>query len=124
MSSRQWKRTRATVELCARRRRHRDGTRGVPGELVRWGATRLNHRDRYRYALTFSYPVAGDLYITDAVSNTPLKEGSKVIVQYDPLDPRINSLNHPPREHKNFMLAVSIAGVAALILLVIAICGL
>lgn len=111
MGARAWKRAKATVELCARRRRNRDGTRVTP-------------RDRYRYAITFSYPVEGDLYITDVVSNTPLKEGSKVIVQYDPIDPRINSLNRPPREHKAFVIAASIAGFFLLILLVIALVGL
>ena len=49
MTSRRWKRARATVELCERRRRHRDGTSLTP-------------RDRYRYAITLSYPVEGDLW--------------------------------------------------------------
>jgi hypothetical protein len=110
-TSREWKRAKATVELCARRRRHRDGTR-------------LNRRDRYRYAITVSYPVAGDLYITDVVSNTPLKEGSKVVVQYNPLDPRINSLNHPRRERKAFYAALALAGVIVLMLLTIVLFGL
>src|SRR5579875_1424897 len=111
MSARAWKRAKATVELCARRRRNRDGTR-------------VSRRDRYRYAITFSYPVEGDLYITDVVSNTPLKEGSKVIVQYDPVDPRINSLNRPPREHKAFVIAACCTGVVLFILLAIAVFGL
>lgn len=111
MGARAWKRAKATVELCARRRRNRDGTR-------------VNRRDRYRYAITFSYPVEGDLYITDVVSNTPLKEGSKHIVQYDPLDPRINSLNHPPREHKAFMIVACCVGAVLLILLALAVFGL
>ncbi len=109
--SRRWKRARATVELCERRRRHRDGTKIAP-------------RERYRYAITFSYPVEGDLYLTDVVSNKPLKEGSRVTVQYDPIDPRRNSLNHPRREHKAFLIAVAIAGVVVMILLVIALFGL
>ena len=111
MSSRRWKQAKATVELCERRRNHRDGTR-------------LNSRDPLRYAITFSYPVNGDLYLTDVVSNKPLREGSKVLVQYDPLDPRRNSLNHPRRERKAFMIAVAIGGFAVLILLVIALVGL
>jgi hypothetical protein len=109
--SRGWKRARATVELCQRRRRHRDGTR-------------VTTRERYRYSITFSYPVAGDLYLTDVVSNKPLKEGSRVIVQYDPIDPRRNSLNHPRRERTAFYIALAIAGVVVFILLVIALFGL
>ncbi len=109
--SRRWKRARATVELCARRRRRRDGTK-------------INSRDRYRYAITFSYPVEGDLYLTDVVSNKPLKEGSRVTVQYDPIDPRRNSLNHPRRERTAFYIALAIAGVVVFILLVIALFGL
>ncbi len=109
--SRRWKRARATVELCERRRRHRDGTK-------------INPRERYRYAITISYPVEGDLYLTDVVSNRPLKEGSRVTVQYDPIDPRRNSLNHPRRERKAFLIAVAIAGVFVLILFVIALFGL
>ncbi len=109
--SRRWKRARATVELCERRRRHRDGTKIAP-------------RERYRYAITFSYPVEGDLYLTDVVSNKPLKEGARVTVQYDPMDPRRNSLNHPRRENKAFLIAVAIAGVVVMILLVIALFGL
>ena len=109
--SRGWKRTRATVELCERRRRHRDGTK-------------INSRNRYRYAITISYPVEGDLYLTDVVSNKPLKEGSRVTVQYDPIDPRRNSLNHPRRERTAFYIALAIAGVVVLILLVIALFGL
>jgi hypothetical protein len=109
--SRKWKRARATVELCQRRRRHRDGTKIAP-------------RDRCRYAITLSYPVAGDLYVTDVVSNTPLKEGSRVTVEYDPIDPRRNSLNHPPRERKALLIAACCAGVLVLILLVIALFGL
>ena len=111
MSSRRWKRAKATVELCERRRRHRDGTK-------------INPRERYRYAITFSYPVEGDLYLTDVVSNKPLKEGSRVIVQYDPLDPRVNSLNHPPRERKALLIVACCAGVVVFILLVIALFGL
>jgi hypothetical protein len=111
MSSHEWKRAKATVELCARRRRHRDGTR-------------LTRRDPYRYAITLSYPVADDLYITDIVSNTPLKEGSKFIVQYDPLDPRVNSLNHPPRERKAFLIVACCIGAVLFILLAIAMLGL
>ena len=109
--SRGWKRARATVELCERRRRHRDGTK-------------INQRERYRYAITFSYPVEGDLYLTDVVSNKPLKEGSRVTLQYDPIDPRRNSLNHPRRERTAFYIALAIAGVAVFILLVIALFGL
>lgn len=109
--SRGWKRARATVELCQRRRRHRD-------------STRIATRERYRYAITFSYPVAGDLYLTDVVSNKPLKEGSRVTVQYDPIDPRRNSLNHPRRERTAFYIALAIAGGVAFILLVIAMFGL
>jgi hypothetical protein len=111
MSARRWKRAKATVEVCARRRRHRDGTR-------------LTRRDRYRYAITVSYPVEGDLYITDVVSNTPLKEGSRVIVQYDPLDPRVNSLNHPRRERAAFRLALIFGGLGLFFLLCIALIGL
>jgi hypothetical protein len=111
MSSREWKRARATVEVCARRRRHRDGTR-------------LARRERYRYAITVSYPVAGDLYITDVVSNTPLKEGSKVTVAYDPLDPRVNSLNHPRRERAAFRLALILGGLGLFFLLMVALIGL
>jgi hypothetical protein len=110
-SSRRWKRARATVELCERRRRHRDGTKLTP-------------RERYRYAITISYPVEGDLYLTDVVSNKPLKEGSKVVVQYDPIDPRVNSLNHPRREHKAFLIALAIVAPIVLVLLVIALFGL
>ena len=109
--SRKWKRAKATVELCERRRRHRDGTR-------------INRRERYRYAITISYPVEGDLYLTDVVSNKPLKEGSKVTVQYDPIDPRRNSLNHPRRERTAFYIALAVAGVFVFILLVIALFGL
>lgn len=111
MSSPRWKRARATVELCERRRRHRDGTR-------------ITRRDPYRYAITFSYPVEGDLYLTDVVSNKPLKEGSKVTVQYDPIDPRRNSLNHPRRERKAFLIVACCVGVVVLLLLVIALFGL
>lgn len=111
MSDREWKRARATVELCARRRRHRDGTR-------------LTRRDRYRYAITVSYPVEGDLYITDVVSNTPLKEGSRVLVEYDPIDPRVNSLNHPRREGEAFRLALILGGLGFFVLLLIALIGL
>jgi hypothetical protein len=111
MSSRRWKRARATVELCERRRRHRDGTK-------------ITSRERYRYAITFSYPVEGDLYLTDVVSNRPLKEGSRVFVQYDPVDPRRNSLNHPRRERKAFLIALAIVAPVVLILLVIALFGL
>jgi len=110
-SSRRWKRARATVELCERRHHHRDGTR-------------LTARERYRYAITFSYPVEGDLYLTDVVSNKPLREGSKVTLQYDPIDPRRNSLNHPRREHKAFLIALGIVTPIVLILLVIALFGL
>ena len=111
ISGRRWKRARATVELCQRRRRHRDGTKIAP-------------RDRYRYAITISYPVEGDLYLTDVVSNKPLKEGSKVTVQYDPIDPRRNSLNHPRRERKALLIVACCAGVLVFILLVIALFGL
>jgi hypothetical protein len=97
----EWKRARATVELCARRR-----------------------RDRYRYAITVSYPVEGDLFITDVVSETPLREGSKVLVEYDPLDPRVNSLNHPRREGKAFRVALILAGLGLFLLLIIALIGL
>jgi hypothetical protein len=107
----EWKRAKATVELCARRRRHRDGTR-------------LTHRDRYRYAITVSYPVEGDVYITDIVSNEPLEEGSKVTVQYDPIDPRRNSLNHPRREGNAFRFALILGGLALFFLLGIALIGL
>lgn len=109
--SKGWKRARATVELCERRRRHRDGTK-------------ITARERYRYAITISYPVEGDLYLTDVVSNKPLKEGSRVTLQYDPIDPRRNSLNHPRRERTAFYIALAIAGVAVFILLVIALFGL
>ncbi|HEX5282845.1 MAG TPA: DUF3592 domain-containing protein [Bryocella sp.] len=111
MSSRRWKRAKATVELCERRRRHRDGTR-------------ITQRDRLRYAITISYPVDGDLYLTDVVSSKPLKEGSRVIVQYDPLDPRRNSLNHPRKERKAFKIALAVVAPILLILLVIALFGL
>jgi hypothetical protein len=111
MSSPGWKRARATVELCERRRRHRDGTK-------------INARDRYRYAITISYPVEGDLYLTDVVSNKPLKEGSRVTVQYDPIDPRRNSLNHPRRERKAFLVALIFGGLGLLVLLFIALIGL
>ena len=111
MSSPGWKRARATVELCERRRRHRDGTK-------------INSRNRYRYAITISYPVEGDLYLTDVVSNKPLKEGSRVTVQYDPIDPRRNSLNHPRRERKAFLVALIFGGLGLLVLLFIALIGL
>ena len=111
MSGRRWKRAKATVELCERRRRHRDGTR-------------LNSRDRYRYAITFSYPVEGDIYVTDVVSNRPLKEGSRVILQYDPIDPRRNSLNHPRRERTAFLVALIFGGLGLFVLLGIALIGL
>jgi hypothetical protein len=111
MSSPGWKRAKATVELCERRRRHRDGTKITP-------------RDRYRYAITISYPVEGDLYLTDVVSNKPLKEGSRVTVQYDPIDPRRNSLNHPRRERKAFLVALIFGGLGLLVLLFIALIGL
>lgn len=111
MSSRRWKRAKATVELCERRRRHRDGTK-------------ITSRERYRYAITISYPVEGDLYLTDVVSNKPLKEGSRVTVQYDPIDPRRNSLNHPRRERTAFYIALAIAAPIVLVLLVIALFGL
>ena len=111
MPTHRWKRARATVELCERRRRRRDGTKITP-------------RDRYRYAITISYPVEGDLYLTDVVSNKPLKEGSRVTVQYDPADPRRNSLNHPRRERKALLIVACCAGVFVLMLLVIALFGL
>lgn len=111
MSSHRWKRARATVELCERRRRHRDGTR-------------ITRRERYRYAITISYPVEGDLYLTDVVSNKPLKEGSKVTVQYDPVDPRVNSLNHPRRERIAFRVALIFGCLGFLVLLAIAVLGL
>src|ERR1700759_1441072 len=111
MSSRRWKRAKATVELCERRRRHRDGTKISP-------------RERYRYAITISYPVEGDLYLTDVVSDKPLKEGSRVTVQYDPIDPRRNSLNHPRRERKALLVAACRSGGLVLILLVVALFGL
>lgn len=109
--ARRWRRAKATVELCERRRHHRDGTRLTP-------------RDRFRYAITVSYPVDGDLYLTDIVSNEPLKEGSRVTVQYDPLDPRRNSLNHPRKERKAFAIALAVVAPILLILLVIALFGL
>jgi len=111
VSHREWKRARATVELCARRRRHRDGTR-------------LSRRDRCPYAITLSYPVAGDLYITDVVSETPLKEGSKLLVEYDSFDPRINSLNHPRRERKAFRIALILGALGLFLTLFIALIGL
>lgn len=111
MRGQRWKRAHATVEFCHRRRRHRDGTRLTP-------------RDRFRYAITVSYPAAGDTYLTDLVSNKPLKEGSHFTVQYDPLDPRRNSLNHPRRERKAYTIALAIAAPVVLILLVIALFGL
>lgn len=109
--SHRWKRAKATVELCERRRRHRDGTKITP-------------RERYRYAITISYPVEGDLYLTDVVSNKPLKEGSRVALQYDPIDPRRNSLNHPHRERTAFYVTLAIAAFFVFILLVIALFGL
>jgi hypothetical protein len=111
MSSPGWKRARATVELCERRRRHRDGTK-------------ITSRERYRYAITFSYPVEGDLYLTDVVSNQPLKEGSRVTLQYDPIDPRRNSLNHPRRERTAFLVALIFGGLGLFVLLAIALIGL
>jgi hypothetical protein len=110
-SSPGWKRARATVELCERRRRHRDGTK-------------ITSRERYRYAITFSYPVEGDLYLTDVVSNKPLKEGSRVTLQYDPIDPRRNSLNHPRRERTAFLVALIFGGLGLFVLLAIALIGL
>jgi hypothetical protein len=111
ISGGRWKRAKATVELCERRRRHRDGTRLTP-------------RERYRYAITLSYPVEGDVYITDVVSNRPLKEGSRVTVQYDPVDPRRNSLNHPRRERTAFLVALIFGGLGLFVLLAIALIGL
>ena len=111
MSSPGWKRAKATVELCERRRRHRDGTKVAPGE-------------RYRYAITISYPVEGDLYVTDVVSNKPLKEGSRVTLQYDPIDPRRNSLNHPRRERTAFLVTLIFGGLGLFVLLAIALIGL
>ena len=111
MSSPGWKRARATVELCERRRRHRDGTK-------------ITSRERYRYAITFSYSVEGDLYLTDVVSNKPLKEGSRVTLQYDPIDPRRNSLNHPRRERTAFLVALIFGGLGLFVLLAIALIGL
>jgi hypothetical protein len=111
MSSPGWKRARATVELCERRRRHRDGTK-------------ITSRERYRYAITFSYPVEGDLYLTDVVSNQPLKEGSRVTLQYDPIEPRRNSLNHPRRERTAFLVALIFGGRGLFVLLAIALIGL
>jgi hypothetical protein len=109
--ARRWKRAKATVELCERRRRHRDGTRLTP-------------RDRLRYAITISYPVDGDVYLTDVLSSKLLKEGSRVTVQYDPLDPRRNSLSHPRKERKAFAIALAVVAPILLILLVIALFGL
>ncbi len=109
--ARRWKRAKATVELCERRHQHRDGTPISP-------------RDRFRYAITISYPVDGDLYLTDVVSNKPLRKGSFVTVRYDPLDPRLNSLNHPRRERKAFAIALAVVAPIVLILLVIAVFGL
>jgi hypothetical protein len=109
--ARSWKRTRATVELCERRRRYRDGTRIAP-------------RERCRYAITLSYPVRGDLYVTDVVSNEPLKEGSRVTLEYDSLDPRHNSLNQPRRERAAFRVAPIFAALMLLPLLAIALIGL
>ena len=111
MSRARWKRTRATVEFCHRRRTHRD-------------RTRISPRERFRYAITLSYPAQGDLYLTDVLSNKPLKEGAHVTVQYDPLDPRRNSLNHPRRERKAFAIVLAIAAPIVLILLVVALFGL
>jgi Protein of unknown function (DUF3592) len=111
MSGRRWKRAKATVEFCHRRRRHRDGRR-------------ISGRNRFRYAITLSYPAEGDTYLTDVVSNKPLREGSHVTVEYDPLDPRRNSLNHPRLERKAFYIALGIAAPIVLILLVIALFGL
>jgi hypothetical protein len=110
MSRGRWKQIKATVELCERRRRHRDGTRLAP-------------RERCRYAITLSYPVEGDLYITDVVSNRPFKEGAKVTVEYDPLDPRHNSLNRPRREHKAFLIVLGCAGGLVFLLLLLALAG-
>ena len=106
-----WKRTRATVELCQRRRRYRDGKR-------------LTQRERCRYAITLSYPIRGDLYVTDVVSDKPLKQGSRVTVEYDSRDPRHNSLNYPRRERAAFRLALIFAALILLPLLAIALIGL
>ena len=65
MSGHRWKRAKATVEFCHRRRRHRD-------------KTRLATHERFRYAITLSYPAGGDTYLTDVISNRPLREGSHV----------------------------------------------
>jgi len=111
MSGPRWKRARATVEFCHRRRTHRD-------------RTRLSPHERFRYAITISYPAEGDTYLTDVVSNKPLKEGAHVTVQYDPLDPRRNSLNYPRRERKAFAIALAIVAPIVLILLAIALFGL
>lgn len=111
MSRARWKRTRATVELCTRRPRYRDGTRVTP-------------RERCRYAITISYPAQGDLYVTDVVSNKPLKEGSRVTVEYDSLDPRHNSLNYPRRERTAFRLALIFAALILVPLLITALVGL
>lgn len=111
MNHARWKRTRATVELCEPRRRYRDGTR-------------LSPRERCRYAITLSYPVRGDLYVTDLVTDKPLKEGSRVTVEYDSLEPRHNSLNHPRRERAAFRLALIFGALILLPLLAIALIGL
>ncbi len=111
MNRARWKRTRATIELCTRRSRYRDGTRIPP-------------RERCRYAVTLSYPVRGDLYLTDVFSDNPLKEGSRVTVEYDSRNPRHNSLNHPRRERAAFRLALIFGALILLPLLFIALIGL
>lgn len=111
MQNTRWKRARATVELCERRRRYRDGTRLAP-------------RERCRYAITLSYPADGDLYITDVFSNRPLKQGASVVVAYDPINPGHNSLTYPRRQRKALSIVLICTGSVLFLLLLLAFAGL
>ena len=103
MKRTRWKRTNATVELCE------------PSQPS---------SSESRYAVTISYQLEGELYLTDFISDQPLSEGSDVTVEYDSLDPRRNSLNHPRRERRAFLVALIFGALGLLLLLAIALVGL
>jgi hypothetical protein len=102
MKRNRWQRIDATVELC-------EPTVGT---------------DKLRYTLTISYEVDGELFVTDALSNQPLEESSRVTLEYDTRDPRRNSLNYPRRERRLFIVVTCCAAAILAVLLGIAIFGL
>lgn len=113
MSRRRWKRAKATVELCQRR--------PSPPTTAR---RRRPHKHR-DYAVTLSYQIQGELFLTDVVTRRPLKEGSHLILGYDSLDPRRNTLNHPPvYRSRAFLIFVGCFAAGVLLLLLLALVGL